>query len=119
MARAKRREEQPHEGSGSHTFDDSVIGPSCPLSFCGKIERMASHVHAVAAEGHALRLEPHALLQTPCPGNRMCPPAPSTRCQGMPPLALCKAQATWRAAPGYPAARATPPAEEKPELVDK
>src|ERR1035438_7776566 len=67
MARAKRREEQPNEGSGSHTFDDSVIGPSCPLSFCGKIERMASHVHAVAAEGHALRLEPHALLQTRMP----------------------------------------------------
>src|ERR1039458_3435487 len=67
MARAKRREEQPNEGSGSHTFDDSVIGPSCPLSFCGKIERMASHVHAVAAEGHALRLEPHAPLQTRMP----------------------------------------------------
>jgi hypothetical protein len=42
------------------------------------------------------------------PGRAMRPPAATTRCQGRP-FACRKAQTTWRAAPGKPAALATAP----------
>jgi len=43
------------------------IGQGGASRFRAKIERMASHIHAAAAEGDALGLQAHALLQTRVP----------------------------------------------------